>query len=164
MGAQEQDLRSEPPVRQGDVRAGGHGGGGCHPRHDFKIYSCSSERGNLLARAAENQRIASLEPNHSLCCSGIADKKAVYLLLGNRFCAATLSHVTQNRAGRDDAQNFRRNERIVQNDLRRAQDAPGLARQELRIAGPCTDEIDSAPICLWGRSLPRLELRKSAFT
>src|SRR5260370_22812120 len=160
MGPQEDELGSDSPVGQCNLRASRRGGRRRHARDDFKIHSGVAQGGNLLARAAENQWIASLQPNHLFRRGYIRDEKRVNFFLGDRFCAATFSHVTQGRSGGHDAQNFRRNQRVVQNDLRRAQNVEGFARQQIRIARPRTPEIDFPTLALCGGILPRPELRK----
>src|SRR5207302_5895036 len=112
---------------------------------------------------AENQGVASLETDDSLCSRGISDEQRVNLLLRDRFRTATLSHAAQYCRGRHDTQDLRRDQRVVQNHIRRAQDVPGFACQQIRIAQSRSNEIDLTPIILFGGILPRLELREGAF-
>ena len=142
MRRDEHDARGVPPVRERNLRrsrrAERRGDSWNHLEFDPR----RAQRFHFLARAAEQQRIAALEPRDDFPFARQLHHQRIDLGLRNSFRAATLSDVHHLRGRRKDAQKFLRHEIIVQHDVGRLQHAPRFARQQFRVARSRAHEIN----------------------
>ena len=65
MAGEEHELGGEVAVRQRDARVGRDRDAGRHAGHDLVADARLAERLGLLAAAAEDERIAALQPHHA---------------------------------------------------------------------------------------------------
>ena len=114
------------------------------PGHDVERDAGALEREHLLAAAAEDERIAALQPHDAPPAARRADHDAVNRLLRHRLAPGALADEEPLRLPRV-AQDPVVDERVVQHEIGRAQPRERLARQQRRIAGPGADERHMAP-------------------
>ena len=95
MAGDEGDGGGVVAVGDRDPGVGGRRDAGGHPRHDLELDPGRAQRLALLAAAAEDERVAALEPHDALARRGRLDQPLADLLLGNRGNAGLLADVDQ---------------------------------------------------------------------
>ena len=70
-------LDGDAAVGDGDAGVGGHGDGGGDAGHDLEGDAGVAQRLRLLAAAAEDERVAALQPDDALALAGLLDEQGV---------------------------------------------------------------------------------------
>mmetsp|Transcript_4284 Transcript_4284/g.13360 ORF Transcript_4284/g.13360 Transcript_4284/m.13360 type:complete len:403 (-) Transcript_4284:3-1211(-) len=151
---------AELPVRQGHL-AGGRGPyRGGHPGHHLRLHAMLREELELLATAAEDERVAALQPHDPATAPAIGQHELVDLALLKAsipHVAAALANVYQLGGRWHQGKDVLGEQAVVQHDVRSLQPPQGLERQQLGVPRPGADEGDGAP----GRGLRRLGRREA---
>ena len=92
------------------------------------------ERQRLLAPAAEDERVAALEPHHPLSRRAVLDQQRADLLLRHQVVAAPLARVDHQRVRPRVLQQLLGDEPVVHNDVGRPQQRQPLGRNEAGVA------------------------------
>ncbi len=103
----------EPAVGHGNAGVGGHRVRRRHARHHLELDSRGAQLERLLPTAAEDERIAALEPHHALAAAAELDEQRVGLLLGERVGAGPLAGVVPLRSRGGQRNHPRVGERVV---------------------------------------------------
>ena len=100
----------------------------------------------LLAGATENQRIAALQTHHVFAGLGERHHQRIDLVLlaGGRAAGLADQHLLGLAPG--EVENFRRHQVVDQDHIGRLQGAYRAQREQLRIAGPGTNQRDRAAV------------------
>jgi hypothetical protein len=101
------------------------------------------ERQGFLAPATEHERVAALEPDHTLATLRRADHQAMDAFLIDRVPASPLADV-EPLGLRRQLEQIGLHERIVEHEIRVAQTMECTQREQLRISRACADERDQA--------------------
>ncbi len=120
--------RRDPGPRQGR-----HPGG--HARHHLERDALRHQRLGLLAAAAEDVRVAALEPDHPLACAGEEHQQRGDLLLGDRMAAGRLADRVQLDRGRQIARQRPGREPVVHHRVGLGEAAPAAHREQAGAAG-----------------------------
>src|SRR5262249_29181272 len=112
--------------------------------YDLERDPVGGQRCDLLAAAAEDERIAALQTQHTLPPSCVLDEEIVDRFLPHSMARARLADIDAFGGARGERQDLRRNEVVVEDDLRACDQLRGAQRQEIGLAGPCADEIHLA--------------------
>ena len=129
-------------------------------RNDFAGDAGGGERERFFSAAAEDERIAALQPHDPVAAARLANHQPIDRVLANRRTAGALADEEPPRPRRK-AQRLGLDERVVEHEvgLREARDR--LQRQQLGIAGAGADERNAAAhftsssvrLCHVGRSV-----------
>jgi hypothetical protein len=92
MGGHEAHRLRMIAMGQWNARIRGAGEGGGDARHDFEGDVVIAQEFQLLAAAAEHERIAALEPDHAPAGAGVFEHQRVDALLGGVMTAGFLGH------------------------------------------------------------------------
>ena len=130
-------------------RAAGRGG---YTRHNLKSDAGIGEGFNLFATATEDKRITTLETNHFSPLSGQIHQSLIDLILGQGVVGPLLANVNHLGGVRDHGQYFRGNQTIVEHDLGRSNQPPGLECQQFRVSWPGPDQGNLTRGCVRVRS------------
>src|SRR5688500_270350 len=103
-----------------------------------------TKRVHLLAGPAEDRAVAAFQPHDRLACCGVFAQPPIDLLLGDLSLVMTLADTFDPGPGWDQIEDVRREQIVVQYDVRLTENAQRLQRQQLRIARPRSDEINHA--------------------
>ena len=121
-------VRRDAARRQRNAGEGRDGGERRQPRHDLVLDACGGERLHLLEAAAEDERIASLEPHDGAPAPAVVDEQLVHLLLGQPVARDSRSaRRLRDEPGGDEA--------VVDQDLARADELQGAHRHQAGVAG-----------------------------
>ena len=96
----------------------------------------------LFSAAAEQERIAALQPNHHLALARFVDKQFVDLILARIVTADRLAHVNALGGRLRQRQYVLLNQPVVNNDIGRLDQVRRLDRQQLRMPGAGPNQID----------------------
>ena len=118
--------------------------GSGYARHDFEAHAGSRERFELLAAAAEDERIAALEPAHALALLRELHEQRVDLVLRHLRVAGRLADVDALSVAPREIEDLGRHEPVVQNHVCILQRSQRAQRQQPRIAGTGADQHDFA--------------------
>jgi hypothetical protein len=102
------------------------------------------ERGHFFGGAAEDERIAALEADHTAAGAGVLDHQRVDFVLGDGLCAAALADVDDFGARRGELENGLRDEIVVEDHVGGLDEAQRLDGEQVGIAGAGADEINFA--------------------
>ena len=102
---------SSGPERSGDAR------------DDFVRDAGFAKGFDLFTRAAEDGRVATLQPDDGLARFRIGDQKRVDLVLSEKLAAGSLADIDDFRSGGNHRENFTADERIVKNNVRACEEA-----------------------------------------
>ena len=114
------------------------------PGHDLELDPGLAQRFALLAAAAEDERVAALEPDDALARARGLDQPLADLLLRDRGHARLLADVDElgvlagavERAGRDQA--------VVEDRVGAGDQLQRARRHQPRVAGPGADQVDDS--------------------
>ena len=104
---------------QRNLRCGRRAQGGSHARHDLVGNSGSPESFDFFAGAAEDQRVAALQANDVQPGVRESDHQKIDFFLLNLLLAATLANVVHLRRRRNELQNLRSDQVVVQHGFGR---------------------------------------------
>ena len=144
MSADDRDRRCD--AAHGDRNAGRlrRGERRTHSGHHHHIDSCLDQSGHLLAAAAENERVATLEPDdvEALPCEG--DHHRVDLVLTAAVAAVPLAGIDDPCVVAAEAERGPRDQRVVQDHVGGGEEIDGLQREQAWIAWSGADERNTA--------------------
>ena len=121
----------------GIPRRGGHGGEGRDARDDLERHAGLGERERLLAAAAEDERVAALQPDDLEPAPPELDEQPVDRLLAQpvpRRSASASAGASSTSSARD--------ERVVDEHVARAHELEPAHGDQPRVAGAGADEVD----------------------
>ncbi|MNI52896.1 hypothetical protein D3C73_1077040 [compost metagenome] len=119
-------------------------GSGGNAGHYLAIDVALQQVLQLFGTPAENERIAALEPYHPLALVGQIHQQLVDLLLGQTVATTGLADVVPSAGQRDQREQFRADQAVVDHGVGLHQQAPGAQGQQARIAGAGADQGDFA--------------------
>ena len=129
-------------VREWNAGIRGTAGGGSNARHHLKRYALFHERGDLLAPAAEDERIAALEPYHALALFRQPHQKLVDVLLRDGMVVTLLAGIDTLGVAPHQLQHFGRHQAVVNHDVGLLHQAQRPEGEQVRVARPTPDQID----------------------
>ena len=112
--------------------------------HHLAANACSAQRKRLLAASSEHERVAALQAHDAAASARGANHQRVDPVLRERMTSRALADEEPLRVPRVP-QDPLVDERVIQDEIGRAQARDRLARQQRGIAGPRADERDLAP-------------------
>ncbi len=121
-------------VRQGRAGAGRGGQGGGDAGDDLAGDSRRAAFFQLLAAAAEDERVAALEPDNIESLKRERHQQAVDVVLRQGVAVLALGHVDQPRVRRGHGEDFRGDQAVMHDHPGRRDQPRGLEGQQLRIA------------------------------
>ena len=125
---------------QGNAGIGG-GSQGCRDAGQHgEIDPGGRERLQLLSAAAEDKRIAALEPHHPLALPGVLDQQRIDLLLSAADISGRLAHAYARRVAPRQIEDRGRHQPVVQDHIGVVQRPQSLEGQQFRIAGTRPDQ------------------------
>jgi len=136
MAADDRHLRRDTAVGDRDARGGGRSRERRHTGDDLEVDARLRERECLLAAAAEDERVASLQPDDLVAPAGERDEKRVDLVL--------LVRVARNEdgVGSSLADELVGDEPVVDEDVAGADEREAMDRDQPGIARAGADEVD----------------------
>src|SRR5207245_2961194 len=144
MPADECHARGALAMQYRDARVGSRCDAGGDPRNDFPGDARRHQCLGLLAAAAKDEGVASLEPRHHAAAARGLDQQAVDLCLRQRMAAGALSHAADLNAGPSVREDLGVDEMIDEDQIALAQGANRAQRKQIRISRAGADEIDLA--------------------
>ena len=120
----------------------GHGRG--NARRHLDGDAGGTDHVHFLATAAEDERIPALDAHHALALAGLADQDFANLLLRNRMMALGLADIDAVGIAAGQVQDRSRDQTVMHDHIGLAQQAGGLDRQQVRIAGTRADQVHDA--------------------
>ncbi len=131
-------------MRHRDAGIRRHRDGTRHPRHDLIRDPGLGQGERLFSAAAEDERIAALEPHDGLTGFCRAHQQSVDCLLGRRVSGGFLSYVDQLCRRHAHLEHLGGDKMVVDHDVSLPKDPLTLDGQQSRITWTCTDQIDAA--------------------
>ncbi len=144
----EENVGRQAAIGEGEFCGGGGGKGGGDAGNDFKRDVGSAQGFDFFGGAAKEERVATFEADDDFVLTGGVEEKRVNVLLGEEAEAGAFADVDALGGGGDEIEDFRRDERVVEDDAGRLKQAEGLDGEEAGIARACADQVD-----LWGWDL-----------
>ena len=124
-------------------------------RHHLELDTSARERLGFLAAAAEDKRIATLEPHDDAPLARVLDQHRVQVgLLDTLVRSAAFARVDQLGFGRREPQQFRAYEVVVDDDVGAAKNICTAHRDQIGSAGPRSDQKNSTAFIF--RAAPRV--------
>jgi len=114
-------------------------------RHDLHSHSRAGARENLLAAAAEHERITALETHHEASRVGVVDQDGVDGGLLEVVPTRRLAGEDPERVGRRLVDELGRRQLVVDDHLGATEPFEPAQRDQLRVAGAGADQ-DDAPV------------------
>ena len=136
--------RREIAVRHGNAVVGGNGDGRRDAGHDFVGHAMLGEQLELLAAAAEHERVAALQAHDLVAGERLVEQHLADLLLAHRVVRSALAHVDRARVARNAGQHAIAHERVVHDHVGLLQHVVALAREQPRIARASADKPNLA--------------------
>ena len=130
-------------MRQRDSQLSARGECSGDAGYDFIAHARSLERGDLLLRAAEEHRVAALEPDHDGMRLGGIDQSLVDELLCRGMFSAALADRDLLRA-RGQCDRLRMHQSVMKDDVGLLEQLCRAQGQQVRCTGAGTDEINDA--------------------
>ena len=124
--------------RNAGIRARGERGGDAG--NDFERHAVLAQVIDLLAAAAEHERIAALEAHDVFAALRVLDEQLVDLFLRGAAAADELADVESRGIAARELEHFGRNQPVVHDDVGFLQRAQALQRHEPGIAGSGADQ------------------------
>jgi hypothetical protein len=115
-----------------------------HTGDDLERNPCGGERQAFLASATEHEGVASLEAHDVLAAPGRADEDACDRLLAHRHPTGALAHAEALGVWGGEREDFRRHERVVEDEVGVRQDLGRPAREQAGVAGSGSDQPHAA--------------------
>src|SRR6478609_4766383 len=141
VAGENRELRVVIAVGHRDAGVGWTGDGRADAGHDLEMHARRREFRRFLAAAAEDHRIAALEPDDVFAGLGFLDDQAVDFILRHRVVLGALADVDFLTTGLGPVEQFRAAERVVNEDVREFDAFLGAKGDEAKIAGAGADEI-----------------------
>ena len=141
MTGDDEERAGEAAVRDRNPAQGGTGYGCAHAGNDLDGHAGCGERQCFLAAAAEDERVAALEPHDPLAAERAPDHHALDRLLRDRVPAGALAHVRPTGLRRV-LQGRAIDERVVQDEIRFLKPLDRFDGQQLGVAGACANQRD----------------------
>ena len=126
----------------GDAGVGGRRDAGGDPGHDLEGDLGGDERLGLLAAAAEDERVAALQPHDARPGAGAVDEQVLDLALLDRRVAGLLADVEELGVVADAVERAGRDQAVVEDDVGARQELERARRHQARVPWPGADEID----------------------
>lgn len=136
----EKDVRGEAAIREREFCSGGGGESSGNTGDDFEMDPGGAESFHLLRSAAKEKRIASFEADDDAMLTGSVHEESVDVRLSEQAKTGALADVYALGGGRDEAEDFGADERVVENDLGGLKNAEGFNGKEVGITGSSADE------------------------
>ena len=133
-----------PRKRERDFRLGGGGERRGDARHDLEGDAGLAQRRHLLAGAAEDERVAGLQPHDAAACRGLAHQQRVDLVLRGGMAPLRLPTSMRSRVAAAHGDDCLGHEPVVHDHVGFLQDALGAQREQVRRAGPGADQPHEA--------------------
>ncbi len=137
----ERHLGGHAALRHGNARVGRDGVGRRHAGHDLERNPGGAECKRLLAAAAEDERIAALQPHHRLVAAAQLQQQGVDRLLGHRVLAGTLAGVVALAAVPGEGHDAIVDQAVVDQGVAGLDQRPSADGQKPGVAGPGTDQV-----------------------
>ena len=131
-------------VGQRDTGVGGATGGGGDARHDLERDAGGGQFLDLLATAAENERVAALQAQYAFALLGQFDQQCVELGLRHGMAVAALAHVDPLCFFPDQFHYGRGNQPVVQYNIGLLHQAQGAEREQVGVARAAADQVNLA--------------------
>jgi hypothetical protein len=135
MTREQHERRSMPPIRQRHDRRRRGGRGGRDAWNDFDLDARRAERLDLLRGAAEDERVAPLQPDDGQSLPGVVNHQVIDGLLAERLRSVPLADALRARGLRHEREDLHGDEVVVQDDVGAAEDTERFERQEIGVAG-----------------------------
>ncbi len=140
MTGQQGEGRVAVAVRDRNARVGGGGNGGGDAGHDDVRHAGGPQGFAFLAAAAEDERIAALEPNDTPAGLGFFNEQRLDLGLRHRVVLGPLARVDPPAVVAAVAEQHRIRQCVVDDRVARGEQFPAADGEETRVAGAGTDE------------------------
>ena len=128
-----------------DARIRGHTGGRGHAAHHFEGDSSLAKGHRLLAAAAKDIGVATLETDDSLPLASIADELFIQRFLNSAHAAAAaVTDVEALALGWRQIEYAGIDEIVVEHDIGHAQELGTLQREQPGVTRPGADDVDAA--------------------
>ena len=131
-------------MRDGNLRGGGGGQRRAYAGNDLDRDAGFAQCFQFLAGAPEDQRIATLQPHHVRTQRRKFYQQSIDFRLRHALAAAALADIVELRGLRNQFENARADQIVVQDNFRRTKNPRGFQRQQLRITRPRADKVDLA--------------------
>ncbi len=132
------------PMGQRNAGDGGAAGRRGDSGHHLERDAMADQDRHLLAAAAEQERVAALEPQHAPAVARQAHHQGADVVLRHRPVAAALADIDTLRRAPHQFENFGRDQPVMQHHLRATHQPQRAQSQKIGIAGPGSDQIDFA--------------------
>ena len=143
MSTDDEERGSQAAMRDRNAGERGSRHGARHPRDDVEGHAGGAKREGLFAAAAEDERVAALEPHDLTAPPRRTNHQRVNRALRQRVPARTFADEEALRPP-CEPQDALVDERIVQHEVGPAQPRERLACEQGRVAGPRADERNVA--------------------
>ena len=140
MPGEHAETLAHTPVRDRDAGRGRDRDRAGHPRHHLDGDTSGQARLDLLAAAAEHERVAALEPDHRTARAGVLDQCVVDVVLPHGRPAGHLGRVHHVHAGRQLLQQGQRREPVGHHHVGLPQPAQPGHRDQPGIPRPTADD------------------------
>ena len=134
MRRHQRDAMREPTMRDRHANGGRRRETRRDARDDFDLDARVAQRDYLFAPAAEDERVAALEPHDEVSCARLPDHELLDERLGRRRASSALADGDHARGGTDEIENRVGDEIVVQHDICPRERADRLQRQQVGIA------------------------------
>ena len=128
----------------GDSRIGRGGNAGGDPGHDLHRDALAGQVGRLLATAAKEEGITTLEPHHRAVAAGQLRQQGIGAGLGHRMVAAALAHKVLFAVAGHQIEQGLGHQGVVHEGIAAPQQAMGLEGEQLGVAGAGPHQVDGA--------------------
>ena len=105
-----------------------------HAGDDLDRDAVTAQIGQLLAAAAEDERVAALEADHALSGAGVAEKDLVDLVLPDAVLALALADIDPVGVAAHAVENALAQQRVMHHHIGILHQPQGLDRQQVRVA------------------------------
>ena len=134
------DGRTAVPVSHRNSGVGGHGQSRGHPGHLLKGNPVFLQQLQLLTAPAEQEGIAALQTDHPFALLRFFQQNLIDAMLGHRVIAGLFANIDFLSVPGNQAQDFRADQAIKDNDLCLAKGFQSLPGQQARVTGACAHQ------------------------
>ena len=124
----ERDRAGDVALRHGDARVGGRRDAGGHAGHDLELDAGRAQRLGLLAAAAEDERVAALQPHDPRPARACSTSSAVVSSCGTCSPPPTLPTSISSASGARAGERLRRDQAVVEDHVGARRSARARAR------------------------------------